>query len=102
MKQYNEAFVGIDTAKNKHAVAIADAGREGEIRYLGSRRRRSDESSASWPVAIRGCISATKRARPGMGFTARSGLSVTTASWSRPHWCQSDRASGSRPIGVMP
>jgi transposase len=35
MKQYNEAFVGIDTAKNKHAVAIADAGREGEIRYLG-------------------------------------------------------------------
>jgi transposase len=35
MKQYNEAFVGIDTAKNRHAVAIADAGREGEIRYLG-------------------------------------------------------------------
>src|SRR5215831_3993 len=35
MKQYNEAFIGIDTAKNKHAVAIADAGREGEIRYLG-------------------------------------------------------------------
>jgi transposase len=35
MKQYDEAFIGIDTAKNKHAVAIADAGREGEIRYLG-------------------------------------------------------------------
>ena len=35
MKQYNEAFVGIDTAKNRHAVAIADAGRAGEIRYLG-------------------------------------------------------------------
>lgn len=35
MKQSSEAFVGFDTAKNKHAVAIADAGREGEVRYLG-------------------------------------------------------------------
>jgi hypothetical protein len=33
MKQYSEAFVGFDTAKKKHAVAIADVGREGEIRY---------------------------------------------------------------------
>jgi len=24
MEQYTEAFVGIDTAKNKHALAIAD------------------------------------------------------------------------------
>ena len=35
MKQYSEAFIGLDTAKKKHAVAIADVGREGEIRYLG-------------------------------------------------------------------
>ena len=35
MEQYTEAFVGIDTAKNKHALAIADPGRDGEIRYLG-------------------------------------------------------------------
>ena len=35
MEQYTEAFVGIDTAKNKHALAIADSGRDGEIRYLG-------------------------------------------------------------------
>ena len=35
MKEYNEAFVAFDTAKKKHAVAIADVGREGEIRYLG-------------------------------------------------------------------
>jgi len=35
MKQYSEAFVGFDTAKKKHAVAIADVGRAGEIRYLG-------------------------------------------------------------------
>jgi len=35
MKKYSEAFVGFDTAKRKHAVAIADAGRDGEIRYFG-------------------------------------------------------------------
>jgi len=33
--KYSEVFVGIDTAKKKHAVAIADAGRDGETRYLG-------------------------------------------------------------------
>ena len=35
MGKYSEIFVGIDTAKKKHAVAIADAGRDGETRYLG-------------------------------------------------------------------
>ena len=35
MGKYSEVFVGIDTAKKKHAVAIADAGRDGETRYLG-------------------------------------------------------------------
>ncbi len=35
MKEYSEAFVGFDTAKNKHAVAIADGGRDGEVRYFG-------------------------------------------------------------------
>jgi len=35
MKKYSEAFVGFDTAKKKHAVAIADVGRDGEVRYFG-------------------------------------------------------------------
>jgi transposase len=35
MKKYSELFIAFDTAKKKHAVAIADVGREGEIRYLG-------------------------------------------------------------------
>lgn len=30
-----EKFVGIDVSKEKNAIAIADAGRSGEIRYLG-------------------------------------------------------------------
>jgi hypothetical protein len=35
MGKYSEGFVGIATAKNKHAVADADAGRDGDMRYLG-------------------------------------------------------------------
>ena len=35
MKKYSEAFVGFDTAKRRHAVAIADVGCDGEIRYVG-------------------------------------------------------------------
>jgi len=35
MKKYSEAFVGFDTAKQNHAVAIADVGRDGEVRYFG-------------------------------------------------------------------
>lgn len=31
----SEAFIGIDTAKLRNAVAIAEAGRRGEVRYLG-------------------------------------------------------------------
>jgi transposase len=35
MKRSGEAFVGIDTAKARNAVAVAEAGRRGEVRYLG-------------------------------------------------------------------
>lgn len=35
MTEYSEAYVAFDTAKMKHAVAIADGGRDGEIRFLG-------------------------------------------------------------------
>ncbi|MEY9186409.1 transposase [Bradyrhizobium ottawaense] len=34
MADYREAFVGIDVAKLRNAVAIADAGREGEVRFF--------------------------------------------------------------------
>jgi hypothetical protein len=33
--QHKDAFVGLDVAKLRHAVAVADDGRNGEIRYLG-------------------------------------------------------------------
>jgi hypothetical protein len=44
MKKYSEAFVAFDTAKAKHAVAIADGGRtvrSGVLARSTARRRRS-------------------------------------------------------------
>jgi transposase len=35
MADYSEVFVAFDVAKLKNAVAIAEAGRSGEVRYLG-------------------------------------------------------------------
>ena len=35
MRRNGEVFVGIDTAKARNAVAVAERGRVGEVRYLG-------------------------------------------------------------------
>ena len=35
MAYYREAFIGIDVAKLRNAIAIVDSGREGEVRFLG-------------------------------------------------------------------
>ena len=36
MEEYSGAFVAFDVAKTKHAVAVAEAGRAGEVRFLGN------------------------------------------------------------------
>jgi hypothetical protein len=33
--KHSEVFVAFDVAKKKHAMAIAEAGRNGEVRFLG-------------------------------------------------------------------
>ena len=35
MAEVREAFVGIDVTKLRNAVAVTDAGRDGEVRYFG-------------------------------------------------------------------
>ena len=35
MGQSTEAFIGIDAAKKRNAIAVAEAGRDGEVRYWG-------------------------------------------------------------------
>ena len=40
MGEYSEAFVAFDVAKKKHAVAIAESGRTGEVRFVGDVENR--------------------------------------------------------------
>jgi hypothetical protein len=35
MRDDSVIYVGVDVAKEKHAVAVAEGGRSGEVRYLG-------------------------------------------------------------------
>ncbi|HEX3350173.1 MAG TPA: hypothetical protein VHS58_18950, partial [Acetobacteraceae bacterium] len=35
MGEYGGAFIASDVAKTKHAVAVAEAGRSGEVRFVG-------------------------------------------------------------------
>ncbi|MER8759073.1 IS110 family transposase [Mesorhizobium sp. M0976] len=73
MANYREAFVGIDVAKLKNAIAIAEAGREGEVRFFGE----VDASATSMRRVI-GRIasrfdyvhSAMRPGRPGTAFMA--------------------------------
>lgn len=44
MEEYSEVFVGLDVAKDRHAVALAESGRTGEVRYVGE--ISSDSASA--------------------------------------------------------
>jgi len=55
MKKYSELFIAFDTAKKKHAVAIADVGREGEIGI--SARSTARRWGASGLVETFGCVS---------------------------------------------
>ena len=86
MGEYSEAFVAFDVAKMKHAVAVAEGGRTGEVRFLGeienSQASRSSGRSRNWRADMVGCMSALKRVRPGTGCIVRSRLSATTAWWS--------------------
>ena len=42
MEQYSEVFVAFDVAKMKHAVAVAEGGRTGEVRFVGEIENRPD------------------------------------------------------------
>ena len=42
MTKYKLAFVAFDSAKEKHAVAIAEDGRDGEVRYFGEIENSAD------------------------------------------------------------
>lgn len=88
MGEYSEAFVAFDTSKTKHAVAIADGGRDGEVRFLGdisstpSTVERLIRKLAGRYGKLHFCYEAMRRVRPDTGCIGRSKLSATPAWWS--------------------
>ena len=55
MADYSEVFVGFDTSKLRNAVAIAEGGRNGEVRYLGE-IDNTEAATASWSRSLRHSI----------------------------------------------
>ena len=88
MQEDGEVYVGLDTSKLKVSVALAEAGRDGEVRFFGdvestpeADRALGGEARQAAPAAR---PSAMRPARPATGSTGRSPRSATTAPWSPP------------------
>jgi hypothetical protein len=75
MGEYSEVFVAFDVAKMKHAVAVAEGGRSGEVRFLGEIENRPaaiERQSRSWPSGMIDCRSASRPGRRVTGCVGRS------------------------------
>ena len=86
MGEYHEAFVAFDVAKLKHAIAVAEDGRSGEVRFLGEIENRpaTIERTIKKLVGKYDCLHVCFEAgRPVTGCTGRSGILATTAWWLR-------------------
>ena len=86
MEKYTEVFVGLDVAKARHAVAVAEEGRQGGARYIGEIGADADSIRrlVTKLESVTGDrIFATKRVRPAMGSTGNWRHSATAARWSR-------------------
>jgi hypothetical protein len=95
MSNISEAFVAFDTSKLRNAVAIADAGRTGEVRFLGEienteaaiakfvRKQRRSSAKASSTISRRGWMARRRRpARSGSG--SRMAPSSISAARAKP------------------
>jgi transposase len=86
MGEHREAFVAFDVAKMKHAVAVAEGGRGGEVRFLGEIENRpaaierTIKKLAKRYDRLHVCFEAGRRVT---GYAGRSGILVTTAWWLR-------------------
>lgn len=65
MDQDSGVFVGLDVAKSRHAVAVAEAGRKGEVRYLGE--LNSD------PVSVRRLVARLEKRHGKLQFCYEAG-----------------------------
>lgn len=65
MVDYREVFVGMDVSKDRHAVAVAESGRDGEVRYFGE--------IASDPAAVRRFVRKLERPSVRLRFCYEAG-----------------------------
>jgi hypothetical protein len=82
MGKHSEVFVAFDVAKKKHAVAIAEGGRTGEVRFLGEVENSPlpiKRTTRDWLTDTIGCMSDLRLGRRDMGFIVRFRLSATIA-----------------------
>ncbi len=85
MGKHSEVFVAFDVAKKKHAVAIAEGGRTGEVRFFGDVENsplpieRTIKRLADRYERLHVCFDLGRR---DTGFIARFRLSATIAWWS--------------------
>jgi transposase len=63
MQQDRKVFVGLDTSKLKMSVALAEEGRQGEVRFLGN--------IDNTPDAVRRLVSKLSGKHAGRGTTPR-------------------------------
>jgi len=86
MKEHSEVFVGLDVSKLKTSVALAEDGRNGEVRFFGD-IDASPTAIAALAAKLakrgRGCISVTRPGRQVMTFTDRSLRWAMTVRWWR-------------------
>ena len=65
MQEESEAYVGLDTSKLKISVAVAEAGRDGEVRFLGD--------IDSTPEAVERLVRKLAKRHPRMAFVYEAG-----------------------------
>ena len=72
--KHSEVFVAFDVAKKKHAVAIAEGGRTGEVRFLGDVENNPlpiERTVLRLADGMTGYTSALRPGRRDTGFIAR-------------------------------
>ena len=107
--EHTEAFVGIDAAKARNAIAVAEGGRGGEVRYLGEvdaseqGMRRLVARIAAKYDRVHFCYEAgptgygLHRLITGLGHACTV---VAPSLVPSPRWSRGSRATGSRPTAA--
>jgi hypothetical protein len=77
MRDNSEAFIAFDTSKLRNAVAVAEGGRSGEVRFLGE-----IENTGTATAKMAGTSPAMTNERNVIAFTFHTSSVAVTGTWS--------------------